>query len=127
MNCEAGPRRSHQATGLFADNQFSKAIPLLREAATLAPKEPVIHRYLGYALWKEDHLKETAHELEEALHLHSKDVFTLYFLADGRFQFDRVWRARIVGQKRRSRNVRTALKRSLDGLESLGSASNKTS
>ena len=75
----------HQATGLFADNQFSKAIPLLRQAATLAPKEPVIHRYLGYALWKEDHLKETAHELEEALHLHSKDVFTLYFLADGRF------------------------------------------
>jgi predicted Zn-dependent protease len=69
-----------EATDLFASGQFSEAVPLLREATKLAPDEPTLCHYLGYALWKENRWKEAGQEFEKALHLDPKNVYALYFL-----------------------------------------------
>jgi tetratricopeptide (TPR) repeat protein len=73
-------RLFHEAKALFTDNQFSKAVPVLREAAKVAPNDPVIHQYLDYALWKEDRYKEAGEEFAEARRLDPKNAYTLYFL-----------------------------------------------
>ncbi len=69
-----------EAKELFADKQYAKAVPVLQEAAKVAPTEQVIHHYLGYALWKEDRFKEAGQEFELAHRLDPKNAYTLYFL-----------------------------------------------
>jgi len=69
-----------EAKELFADKQYAKAVPVLQEAAQVAPTEQVIHHYLGYALWKEDRFKEAGQEFERARVLDPKNAYTLYFL-----------------------------------------------
>ena len=69
-----------QATDLFAANKFSDAVPVLQLAEKIAPREPVIHHYLGYALWKANRFQEAQVELEQARRLDPKNAYTLYFL-----------------------------------------------
>ena len=69
-----------KAKDLFADKQYAKAVPVLEDAAKVAPTEQVIHHYLGYALWKEDRFKEAGQEFERAHRLDPKNAYTLYFL-----------------------------------------------
>jgi len=70
----------NNATDLFAKDQFSEAVPVLQEAAKVAPGEPIIHHYLGYALWKGNRFHEAGQEFEEARRLDPKNAYTLYFL-----------------------------------------------
>jgi len=69
-----------EAKALFAEKQYAKAVPVLQEAAKVAPAEQVIHHYLGYALWKEDRFKDAGQEFERARRLDPKNAYTLYFL-----------------------------------------------
>lgn len=69
-----------QGTERVAKNDFSGAESLLRRALTLAPDDPTLHHYLGYALWKKNNRDEADNEFKEALRLDPKNAYTLYFL-----------------------------------------------
>lgn len=70
-----------KATALFRVQHYSEAIPLLRQADSLAPDQASIHHYLGYALWKLDQWSSAQAELEKAHQLDPHNPYTCYFLA----------------------------------------------
>ena len=93
-NQQAGPSSaqrntaSKNASELFQDavsliekDQANAAIPLLRRAARLDPKQARIHHYLGYALWKGEHLDLAEREFQEALRIEPGNPYSKYFLA----------------------------------------------
>ncbi|HZP00882.1 MAG TPA: tetratricopeptide repeat protein [Terriglobia bacterium] len=70
-----------QAAELINKDRPGAAIPLLRKALQLAPREGRIHHYLGYALMKVGQQAEARKEFEEALKLEPDNPYTQYFLA----------------------------------------------
>src|SRR5581483_9855219 len=70
-----------QAAELINKDRPGAAIPLLRKALKLAPREGRIHHYLGYALMKVGQQAEARKEFEEALKLEPDNPYTQYFLA----------------------------------------------
>jgi tetratricopeptide (TPR) repeat protein len=70
-----------KAAVLFRVQHYSEAIPLLRQADSLAPDQASIHHYLGYALWKLDQWSSAQAEFEKAHQLDPHNPYTCYFLA----------------------------------------------
>ncbi|HEY6290032.1 MAG TPA: tetratricopeptide repeat protein [Terriglobia bacterium] len=69
------------ASGLIKQSRYADAAKILRQAETLAPNEPTIHHYLGYALWKQDQWSAAEAEFQKANRLDPTNPYTLYFLA----------------------------------------------
>lgn len=70
----------NQAAALISTDKPEPALGPLRRAATLTPRDPVVHRYLGYVLWRLGREDEAANELNTALRLAPDDVYAAYFL-----------------------------------------------
>jgi tetratricopeptide (TPR) repeat protein len=79
-----------QAAELINKDRPGAAIPLLRKALQLAPREGRIHHYLGYALMKVGQQAEARKEFEEALKLEPDNPYTQYFLAQMLYSENRV-------------------------------------
>jgi protein O-GlcNAc transferase len=80
------------ASALLKSEQAAAAIPMLREAAQLAPGDAAIRHYLGYALWKDGQTRAAAAQLEAAAKLDPDNAYTKYFMARiaiSEQQFDR--------------------------------------
>lgn len=83
---EANPRGKvaelfKQSKDLIEKDRASDAIPLLRKALELAPREGRIHHYLGYALMNTNQYQTAQQEFETALKLEPGNVYSEYFLA----------------------------------------------
>ena len=70
-----------QAVALIEKEKTKEAIPLLREAVSLAPSEVQAHYSLGYALWKQSQPEAAVVEFRKVLELDPKHVLAQYFLA----------------------------------------------
>ena len=61
--------RMNRANDFLAQGQFTNALPLLREAARIAPDDEDVHYNLGIALSRLGKTDEAVHEYEEAIRL----------------------------------------------------------
>lgn len=77
----------NQAAALISNDKPESALGPLRRAAAMAPRDPVVHRYLGYALWRLGQWDAAANELNTAMKLAPGDMYAAYFL--GRVDEDR--------------------------------------
>jgi Flp pilus assembly protein TadD len=69
-----------RAAALIESQKPAEAVPLLRRASDLAPNEPGIHHYLGYALWSSGKPDDAAVAFTKALELAPDNAYTMYFL-----------------------------------------------
>jgi tetratricopeptide (TPR) repeat protein len=70
-----------EAAAHIEKENYSAAIPLLKKALVLAPREGRIHHYLAYAYWRTDQFDAAKKEFQRALELEPNNAYTQYFLA----------------------------------------------
>ena len=82
VDSTADPKQLLDIAGsLIRQSRYSDAVSVLQRAETIAPNQPSIHHYLGYAYWKQDQWVTAEAEFEKAHHLDPGNPYTLYFMA----------------------------------------------
>lgn len=91
----AEARWPHLLTGILTGyGRVDEALPLLQQAAALAPAQPIVWQRLGEAQLKSNRLAEAAAAFDQVLKLRPADIHALFGLARADLQAGRLTAAR---------------------------------